>query len=93
MKTIKIKINIYSPKELWVKFWNRFFWPRRKQCAEWMDLLEVKLEHAIIHDIIIDCYDKGLLGDSMAESLELAIRSAIEDNCKNFKEVINKPID
>ena len=61
MKTIKIKINLYSPKELWVKFWNRFFWPRRKECAEWIDLLEVKLEYAIIHDIIFDAFDKGLL--------------------------------
>ena len=90
MKTIKF--NLYSPKELWVKFWNRFFWPRRRACSEWIDLAEVKLEHAIIHDIIIDYYDKGMLGDSMAESLELAIKTAIKEACEDVRKVICKPI-
>lgn len=31
MKTIKININIYSPKELWVKFWNRVKDPSAQQ--------------------------------------------------------------
>lgn len=91
MKTIKI--NIYSPKELWVKFWNRVFWPRRKQCAEWMDLVEYQLEKAIITDIIIDQYDKGLLGESMTEQLELATSHAIKTVCKNVKQIICKPLD
>lgn len=90
MKTIKI--NIYSPKELWVKFWNRFFWPRRKQCAEWMDFAQVRLEHAIISEIIVDYYSKGLLGESMAEQLELAIKSAIEKECEVVKELMSKPM-
>ena len=95
MKTIKIKINLYSPRELWVKFWNRCFWPRRKQCAEWMDLAQVKLEHSIIHDIIIDFYDTGKLDSTPfdAESLELAIKSAIDDVCEDLKKVICKPLD
>lgn len=46
-------ITFYSPKELWAKFWNRFFWPRRKQCAEWMEVLQVKLVEAIICNIIV----------------------------------------
>lgn len=92
MKTIKI--NLYSPKELWIKFWNKFYWPRRKQCAEWIDLLKVRLEDAIIIDIIINgFYNKGLMGDDLAESLELAIRSAIKNNCDDFKKVINQPMD
>lgn len=91
MKTIKI--NLYSPKELWVKFWNRFFWPRRKECAEWIDLLEVKLGYAIINKIIIDAFEKGLLGGSMAESLELDIKKAINETCENVKKIIIKPLD
>ena len=93
MKTIKIKINIYSPKELWVKFWNRVFWPRRKQCSEWMELVEVKLEKAIITDIIIDYFNKGLLGDSMTDQLELETKQAIHAVCENVKQVICKPLD
>ena len=92
MKTIKININIYSPKELWVKFWNRVFWPRRKQCAEWMELVEVKLEKAVITDIIIDKYNKGLLGGDMAENLELETKQAIHAVCENVKQVICKPL-
>lgn len=90
MKTIKI--NIYSPKELWIKFWNRFFWPRRKQCAEWMELVEFKLEKVVITDIIIDKYNKGLLGESMAEQLELETKQAIHAVCENVKQVICKPL-
>lgn len=92
MKKVTISISFYSPKELWVKFWNRVFWPRRKECAEWIEILEAKLEYAIIHDIIIDNYNKGLLGDSMAESLELAIRQAINETCDAIKKVISKPM-
>lgn len=91
MKTIKI--NLYSPKELWVKFWNRFFWPRRKECAEWIDLLEAKLEYAIINKIIIDAFEKGLLGESMAKSLELDIKKAINETCENVKKIIIKPLN
>lgn len=92
MKKLTISITFYSPRELWVKFWNRFFWPRRKECAEWIEILEAKVEYAIIHNIIIDNYNKGLLGDSMAESLELAIKSAIEKECETIKEVMSKPM-
>lgn len=92
MKTININIYIYSPKELWVKFWNRFFWPRRKQCAEWMDFVQARLEDAIITDILIDYYNTGQLGDSMTEQLELAIRSAIRKACEEGKQVICKPL-
>lgn len=86
-------ITFYSPKELWVKFWNRFFWPRRKQCAEWMDLVEYKLEKAVITDIIINHYNKGLLGESMAEQLELETKQAIHVVCENVKLVMCKPLD
>lgn len=91
MKTIKI--NIYSPKELWVKFWNRVFWPRRKQCAEWMDFVQARLEHAIITEIIIDYYSKGLLGESMTEQLELATQEAIRKACEEGRQIMSKPIE
>lgn len=52
MKTIKIEFKLYSPKELWIMFWNRFFWPRRKQCAEWMDLMEYRLNNALVEEVI-----------------------------------------
>lgn len=92
MKKVTISITFYSPRELWVKFWNRFFWPRRKECAEWIDLLEVKLEKAIITDVIIDYYNKGLLGGDMAEDLELETKQAIHAVCENVKQVICKPL-
>lgn len=38
MKKIKLEFTLYNPKELWTKFWNRFYWPRRKQCAEWLGM-------------------------------------------------------
>ena len=40
----------------------------------------------------IDNYNKGLLGDSMAESLELAIKQAINETCDAIKKVISKPM-
>lgn len=92
MITKTFTITFYSPRELWVRFWNRFYWPRRKQCAEWMDLVEVKLDNAIIHDIVWEYYDKGIIGYSLAEDLELTINQAIKDVCSDFKEVITKPI-
>lgn len=85
-------ITFYSPRELWVRFWNRFYWPRRKQCAEWMDLVEVKLHNAIIHDIVMEYYDKGKIGYSLAEDLELTIEQAIKDVCSDVKRIITKPI-
>lgn len=89
-----IKITLYNPKELWRMFWNKFFWPRRKVCAEWVDFMQVRLEHAIITDLLIGkYYDGGILGESATESLELDIRKVIEEKCDELKKVIAKPID
>jgi hypothetical protein len=89
----KITITLYSPKELWKKFWNRVFWPRRKECAEWMDVLQVKLVKAIIHDIIIDKYfNSCYIDEATAENLEKDITKAIYDVCSNMKEEISKPL-
>ena len=84
----KITITLYSPKELWKKFWNRVFWPRRKECAEWMEVLQVKLVEAIICNIIIGKY----FNETTAENLEKDITKAIYDVCSNMKEEISKPL-
>lgn len=86
-------ITFYSPKELWAKFWNRFFWPRRKQCAEWMELVEVKLKHTIINHIIVDYYNNDLLDETVSERLELDIKKSIEKVCEEVRKVMTTPID
>lgn len=88
-----VKITFYNPKELWRMFWTKFFWPRRKKCAEWVDLTQGLLESDIITDIIIGkYYNQGFIEDKVAESLELDIRKAIEDCCERIKKVMTTPI-
>ena len=89
MKTITI--NIYSPKELWTRMLNWLFWPRRKKCAEWIEVLQVGLTHSIINEIIIPRYDQGIMGSSLAEDLEISIREAIDEKCQILKELMSKP--
>lgn len=88
----KITITLYSPKELWRKFWNRFFWPRRKQCSEWMDIFEVDLHKAIVLDIIESENYIKMKGE-MAENLEKDITIAILKECEKFRKVICKPYE
>ena len=74
-------------------FWDKFFWPRRKACAEWVDFLQVRLEHSIITDLLIGkYYNDGVLNDATCESLEIDIRKAIEEKCDELKKVIVVPI-
>ena len=87
-----VKITFYTPKELWRMFWTKFFWPRRKACAEWVDFTQSLLESDIISDIIIGkYYNKGLIEEKVVEDLELDVRKAIEECCKNTKKVIVTP--
>ena len=89
----KITITLYSPKELWKKFWNRVFWPRRKECAEWMEILQVKLVEAIICNIIIGKYfNSCYIDETTSENLEKDITKAIHEVCSNMKEEISKPL-
>ena len=88
-----VKITFYNPKELWRMFWTKFFWPRRKKCAEWVDLTQGLLESDIISDILIGkYYNQGLIEEKVAEDLELDVRKAIEDCCERTKKVMSTPI-
>ena len=87
-----IKITLYTPKELWVKFWNWAFWPRRKICAEWMEVMQVWLENKIISDILIGkYYRQEILSEAAVDSLELDIKAAIEDECEKMAKLMSKP--
>ena len=89
----KITITFYSPKELWRMFWNRFFWPRRKVCAEWMDYGQCLVEHAIISDVICKTEELGIsIGFDEAVKLELAIKPKIAEAFDEIKELISKPM-
>ena len=89
----KITITLYSPKELWVKFWNRFFWPRRKQCAEWLDYGQYEVEYAVIHDVLCKTEELGItINDEELEKLELAIKPKITEAFDKLRIVITEPI-
>lgn len=89
----EIKITLYTPRELWVKFWNKFFWPRRKQCAEWLDLLKVNLENEIIAKMLIDKYNAGVIGETLVDDLDVEIRSIIKNEIDKLKKVITIPLE
>jgi len=92
MKTIKIVL--YTPKEIWVKFWNRFFWPRRKQCAEWLDYGQSEVEYGIIHNVICKAEELGIdIDDETAIKLELAIKPKISDAFDKLRTVITTPLE
>lgn len=88
MKTIKI--NLYSPKELWRKFWNRVFWPRRKACAQWIEIGEVWMEHAIISEVL--CKAEYLDLD-VSSKLELEIKSKMHEVFQKLEMAIKTPCD
>lgn len=89
-----IKITFYTPKELWKMFCNWVFWPRRKQCAEWLELMQVRLENKIITDLIIGkYYNQGILPDATCESLELDIKHIVKEECKAMAEIMSKPME
>lgn len=89
----KITITLYSPHELWVKFWNRFFWPRRKQCAEWLDYGQSEVEYAIVHDVLCKTYELGItISYDDLNRLELAIKPKISEAFDKLRKVITIPI-
>lgn len=83
----KITINLYNPKELWEMFWNRFFWPRRKECARWCDwgIFVMKQE---ISDVL---YQEEGLDKDTAIRLELAVKEKIEQVFKQMETLIALP--
>lgn len=93
MKKIKLEFTLYNPKELWTKFWNRFYWPRRKQCAEWMEFGQFIVEQAVISDVICKAEELGINIDTgTAVKLELAIRPKIKECFDRLTDLISKPI-
>lgn len=92
MKKIKLEFTLYNPKELWAKFWNRFYWPRRKQCAEWMGFGQVIVENAVISDVICNAEELGINIDTDTSiKLELAIRPKIKECFDRLTDLISKP--
>ncbi len=87
----EIKITLYTPKELWAKFCNWVFWPRRKQCADWLELLRVNLEHEIILKMLMDKYNAGLISDTLVDDLDVEIKAIIKREINEMKEVMSKP--
>lgn len=84
----EITIKFYNPKELWEKFWNRFYWPRRNKCAEWCEWGEVVMKEEIINNVL--CHEERLDMDT-AVRLELAIKDKIENVFKQMEMLIKKP--
>ena len=73
-------------------FWTKFFWPRRKACAEWVDITQILLERDTISDIIVGkYYNQGLIKEKVVEDLEIDVRKAIEECWKKTKKVIVTP--
>lgn len=84
----EITIKFYNPKELWEKFWNRFYWPRRNKCAEWCEWGEFVMKEEIINNVL--CHEERLDIDT-AVRLELAIKDKIENVFKQMEMLIKKP--
>lgn len=88
----QITITLYTPKELWVKFWNRFYWPRRKLCAEWLEYGQSEVEHGVISEVLCKTDELGINIDfETAEKLELAIRPKIAEGFDKLRKVIIEP--
>jgi len=85
-----ITLTFYNPKELWQKFCNWVFWPRRKKCVEWCDYYDVVLMGKVV-DILQNETAKGTMSDETAERVEVSIRKASEDVSKTTAELMSEP--
>lgn len=85
----KITITFYNPKELWEMFWDRFFWPRRKQCAEWCEFGRYQMEEEIMSEVL-DKVDKVLDTGDMIR-LEMAIKDRIKTVFEKMKILMETP--
>ena len=68
MKTYEIKISVYSPKELWNKFCNWVFWPRRKKCVEYCEYYDGVLV-CKVSDILEEEVKLGNISSETADRL------------------------
>lgn len=74
-------------------FWTKFYWPRRKKCAEWMESTQYLLESRIVSDLLIDKYYNGnVLSEATVESLEIDIKAIIKETCDEMKKVMCEPL-
>lgn len=87
----KIVITLYTPKELWIKFWNLVFWPRRKECAEWIDFVKGTIESDLA-DVFID--NKHMIVQEYFESDNLYKKclDAINKRLDEVKAIMKKPM-
>lgn len=83
-----ITITLYSPKEIWEKFWDRFFWPRRKKCAEWCEWGKITLNQELFGDVL--CNEEGLDLDT-ATRIELAMKEKIKQVFKRMESLMSTP--
>ena len=85
----EIKITLYSPRELWVKFWNSFYWPRRKKCAEWLEYGQSEVEYKIVHEVLLRTEQLGInIKDEELVKLECAIKPKISEAFDELRKVI-----
>ena len=80
-----IKITLYNPKELWIKFWNWVFWPRQKKCAEWCDSYHENLMY-----LLSDVFNKYVENGSISSSTAIDLASDVEKESKKTAEAIAK---
>lgn len=86
-----IKITFYSPKELWAKFWQKFFWPRRKECSDWMDYAKGAIESDLA-DVFVA--NKKMIVEEYYDSDELynLCMRAIKERLDFVKEMMCTPL-
>lgn len=87
----KITITFYSPKELWKMFCNWVFWPRRKQCAEWIDYADDMIERSLA-DILFEYKMNGqITSDEDADNLYNELVEKVREHLKKTEELMSKP--
>ena len=88
-KKITITFTFYNQKELWKKFWDRFFWPRRKQCAEWCEYGRYCMEDEILSEVLGKVNKVLDTGDMIR--LEMAIKDGIKTVFEKMKILMETP--
>ena len=90
----EIMITLYSPRELWVKFWNRFYWPRRKKCAEWLEYGQSEVEYKIDNEVLLRTEQLGInIENEELEKLEIAIKLKVYESFDKLRKVITIPLE
>ncbi len=88
----EIKITLYTPKELWAKFCNWVFWPRRKKCSVWCYHYYGCLHREVV-DILQKACDEKKISDEVAEELELAIDNISMNIADSTAKLMSEPFE